>query len=187
MMQTTLDDGHGKRLTFLESTPQRLRFDEVSKGHTQPVQPHIHLKQTERFEIKSGTLALRLGKKEQILKAGESVIVPAGIPHTYWNPYDQEVHVHIELEPALNYQHFFESVYGLTREGLLPSPHPLLGALLLNEYKLYVQGLPILFQKITFGILASVARTLGYKVWKPDYRALDSLATSDSTLVLELT
>jgi quercetin dioxygenase-like cupin family protein len=184
-MQTMLDDAHGKRLIFLESTPQKLRFNEISSPHTGPVPPHIHVKQTERFEVKSGTLKMRLHNEEYVLEAGENIVVPTGVPHTYWNPYDQEVHLHIELEPALNYQRFFESVYGLTKEGLLTSSHPLLGVLLLAEYELYVQGLPVAFQKVMFGLLANVARSLGYKVWKDAYQAtpLDSLVTSDSRLI----
>jgi hypothetical protein len=186
-MQTTLNDGHGKRLIFLESTPHLLRFDEISSPHTKPVQPHIHIKQTERFEIRSGALRMRLGKTERTLATGESLTIPAGVPHTYWNPFEQEAHVRIELRPALNYQRFFESVYGLTREGLLQSPHPLLGALLVDEYKLYLAGLPVSFQKIVFGLLAKVARGLGYQVWKTEYQAkpLDSLVTSDSSLSSE--
>jgi hypothetical protein len=170
-MQTTLDDGHGKRLIFLESTPHLLRFDEISNPHTKPVQPHIHIQQTERFEIRSGALRMRLGKTERTLTTGEYLTVPASVPHTYWNPFNQEAHVRIELQPPLNYQRFFESVYGLTKEGLLTPSQPLLGALLLDEYKLYLAALPISFQKVAFGLLAKVARGLGYKVWKSEYQA----------------
>jgi mannose-6-phosphate isomerase-like protein (cupin superfamily) len=189
-MQTMLNDTQGRRLAFLESTPQKLRLDEFLSPGAKPVPPHLHVKQTERFEVRSGRLKMQLGKNERILEAGESLVIPTGVPHTYWNPFEQEVQVQVELDPALNYKRFFESIYGLAREGLLPaqgSPNPLLGALLLSEYELYLEGLPISFQKVVFGIMAKFAKILGYKVWKPEYQAepLDSLVTSDSKLISE--
>src|SRR5215210_5059692 len=48
--------------------------------------------------------------------AGETVVVPAGTPHVWGNPNDDEVHLIIEFRPALRMEEWFETFFGLQKE-----------------------------------------------------------------------
>jgi mannose-6-phosphate isomerase-like protein (cupin superfamily) len=47
--------------------------------------PHRHLREDEAWYVLEGRLGFRLGEKEIEAGAGEAVLGPRGIPHTYWN------------------------------------------------------------------------------------------------------
>ncbi len=47
---------------------------------------HIHPGQEERFTILAGEAHFTLNGKEHVAGAGETVIVPAGVPHSEGNP-----------------------------------------------------------------------------------------------------
>lgn len=44
---------------------------------------HIHRNEDEGFYVLEGEMRFRLEDREQRLKAGDAVVVPKGIPHTY--------------------------------------------------------------------------------------------------------
>ena len=47
---------------------------------------HLHHQDDEAWYILDGTLSVRAGDEVVTAKQGESVIVPHGTPHTFWNP-----------------------------------------------------------------------------------------------------
>jgi mannose-6-phosphate isomerase-like protein (cupin superfamily) len=47
---------------------------------------HVHYKDDEAWYVLEGELRVRVGTDEIVVKAGASVSVPRGTPHTYWNP-----------------------------------------------------------------------------------------------------
>src|SRR5215217_8498484 len=63
--------------------------------------PHVHPFQEERFEISGGPAIFRIDKQERRYEPGETVVVPAGIPHVWWNASDQEITTLIQFRPAL--------------------------------------------------------------------------------------
>jgi mannose-6-phosphate isomerase-like protein (cupin superfamily) len=46
---------------------------------------HVHHSDDEAWYVLEGTLHLRVGNDEIVAPAGSSVLVPRGMPHTYWN------------------------------------------------------------------------------------------------------
>jgi mannose-6-phosphate isomerase-like protein (cupin superfamily) len=48
--------------------------------------PHVHHRDDEAWYVLEGTLRVRVGNDEVEARAGSSVFVPRGTPHTYWNP-----------------------------------------------------------------------------------------------------
>lgn len=50
---------------------------------------------------------------------GEVVTIPAGVPHYFWNGGDKEAHYMQEFRPALQSDRFFETLFGLARDGKL--------------------------------------------------------------------
>ncbi|BDP43665.1 hypothetical protein DAETH_36340 (plasmid) [Deinococcus aetherius] len=172
--------GGGKRLVFLETKADtngaRLSFDEFVEAGEDAVPAHVHPRQRELFTVVSGTLGVRVGGKERLVAAGEAVEVPPGAPHTYWNAGGSELHHVVTLEPALDHETFFESVYGLAREGFSPQRKTLRNLMLLAQlfagHDNWLAGVPVPLQRVLFPLLAALGRALGLKVWKPTYAAV---------------
>ena len=166
------------RLIFLKTAAdtdgELLRFEQlVQKGHT-PVPAHLHPRQEERFVVLSGRMGVRSGGRERVLEAGEEAVVPPGTPHTFWNASqgEEELRHTVELRPALESEGFFETVFGLRRDGKLVAgrpPNPLMMAPVLVEYENWLAGLPVPAQKALFKPLALVGGLLGYRASYPKY------------------
>jgi hypothetical protein len=86
----------------------------------------------------------RQGQKSQIagmdrgraLGAGEAAVVPAGQPHLWWNAGQDQLHVLVEVQPALRTEVFFETFFGLASDGKTNRkglPNPVRWALLARE------------------------------------------------------
>jgi len=53
------------------------------------------------------------------MRVGQEAVVPPGTPHSWWNGGDTEVHAIVEFRPAGEIKSFFETTFGLAREGKL--------------------------------------------------------------------
>ena len=84
----------GERLRFLETSSETNGESVLVECTVQPngfvAAAHLHPKQTERFEIESGVVAFKLDGKELVAHRGDTVIVPAGISHKFWNAGETE-------------------------------------------------------------------------------------------------
>jgi quercetin dioxygenase-like cupin family protein len=130
----------------------------------------VHPLQDESFQILSGSLDFSIGGQERRLEAGESLLIPKGTPHNWWNESNEETHALVELKPALRSEELFANIYGLFNEkGALPNPLQM--AVLFNEHfnEGHLTKPPLLVQKAMFGVLAPVGRLLGYKAHYPKY------------------
>jgi quercetin dioxygenase-like cupin family protein len=78
---------------------------------------HIHPRQEERFTILTGEAHFTLNGQERIARAGETVIVPAGVPHSEGNPGPAEIEGIVELRPALRTKELHEAFAGLVADG----------------------------------------------------------------------
>ena len=139
---------------------------------------HLHPKQEERIEVLSGTLRCRVGGGERSVGAGEAITVPPGTSHTLWNESPEEAHAVVEYRPALRMETFFETLFGLGRDGKTDeegSPKLLQGAVMLEEYKdeyrLVRPPLPV--QKAVLAVLAPIGKLLGYRAQYPRYSEPD--------------
>ncbi len=47
---------------------------------------HLHREDDEAWIVLEGSLSFRIGEAEVTAHANETVLVPRGTPHTYWNP-----------------------------------------------------------------------------------------------------
>jgi quercetin dioxygenase-like cupin family protein len=141
---------------------------------------HVHPLQEEYFEAVSGTLGIQVGDERRSVGEGEEAVVPPGTPHRWWNEADEEARVLVELRPALNSEIFFETVYGLARDGKTDEngvPSLLQQAVTLNgvnKGEIYLAWPPIAVQKAFLAALAPVGRLLGYKDHYPKYSAAEA-------------
>ena len=167
------------RKTARDTDGQLLRLDLfVSPRGGNPL--HVHPLQEEYFKAVSGTLGVQVGDEHRWLREGEEATIPPGIPHRWWNDSDdEEAHVLAELRPALNSETFFETGYGLARDGktnennvanILQQAVTLTG---INKGEIYLASPPVAVQKAMLAVLAPVGRLLGYRDHYPRYSAED--------------
>jgi mannose-6-phosphate isomerase-like protein (cupin superfamily) len=137
--------------------------------------PHIHLRQEERFELLSGTLAYTIGRRDGILRPGEALVIPPSTRHTFRNAGDEEAHFIAEFRPALRVEEFFGMLFGLAADGRTDAkgrPSLLQTAALLREFPdefFYLADVPVVVQRAIASPLALVARRRGYLGSDPRY------------------
>ena len=133
----------GARIRFLktarDTNGELLQIDDVMKGGGRVAIEHVHPYIEERFEILSGTARFSMRGQLRDVGAGETAVVPAGTPHVWGNPHDEEVHLLIEFRPALRMEEWLETFFGLQKDGKAnPNsglPNPLQWAVISREYE----------------------------------------------------
>lgn len=134
---------------------------------------HIHPLQEEHFEVISGTLRGRVAGKELTISPGEQIVVPAGTPHVWWNSGVDELHVLVEVRPALQIETFFETFFGLAQNGKvnpktgLPNLFQLAVVMRAFRNELILARPSRLVQTVLFGLLTPIGRLLGFKAKYP--------------------
>ena len=78
---------------------------------------HIHPYQEERFIVLAGEAHFTLDGEERVARAGDTVVVPAGVPHSEGNPGPAEITAVVELRPARRTKEFHEALAGLVADG----------------------------------------------------------------------
>ena len=135
---------------------------------------HVHPNQEERYEILAGELKVRIEGRERSVGPGDRVVVPVGRPHVWWNAGRDEVRFRCEVTPALHFETFIETLFGLASDGKTDDkgfPDPLQLAVLMRAYREEVRlarPSPAV-QALLFGPLAIVGRLMGYRSSYPRY------------------
>jgi len=129
---------------------------------------HVHPNQEERYEILAGQLKVRLDGREQTAGPGDRVIVPAGRAHVWRNGGDEEVRFRCEVTPALRFETFIETFFGLASDGKTDRrgmPNPLQVAVLMRAYRdeIRLARPSPAVQSLLFAPLAVVGRLVGYR------------------------
>src|SRR5260221_893044 len=79
---------------------------------TEQVHPH----QEECFPITSGEARCTVNGHERHARAGETLVVPAGVPHSEGNPGTTDIEGIVELRPALRAKEWHEALAGLVAD-----------------------------------------------------------------------
>lgn len=85
------------RATARETGGELLQVDWIAEPGWTTGPDHVHPRQVERFEVRSGALGVRLDGVEQVLRSGAVAVVPAGFAHAAWNPGDEPVRVVVDF------------------------------------------------------------------------------------------
>jgi quercetin dioxygenase-like cupin family protein len=78
---------------------------------------HVHPHQEERFTIKTGEARFTLRGEELVARAGETIVVPAGVRHSEVNPGPAQIEGVVELRPALHTKEWHEALAGMVADG----------------------------------------------------------------------
>jgi quercetin dioxygenase-like cupin family protein len=137
---------------------------------------HLHPVIEERFTVLHGRVGFRLSGRESTAGPGVTLVAPAGAPHDWWNEGPEEALVRIEIRPAARFEAAIRNAFGLAQDGKvnrLGMPNLLQLAVFVREFDdvLLFTRPPRVMQRILFGLLAPLARLLGYRGSYPEYLA----------------
>lgn len=175
------------QMTFVVTTEQSAGERIVVEFENQPddIGPprHLHPHQQEEYRVIDGELTIEMDGDEQVLGAGESIVVPPGTPHTFHNAGTRPVRFTSEHTPALNWERFITTLYDLDYDGRcnkkgLPKPLQLFTTLSERRGEEYLIGPPRLVQHLLAVVLGRVGRMLGRT---PTYRS-EKRATEVTTI-----
>ena len=162
----------GERVTFLATAAETDGEVTVAEVAVRPggavAAAHVHPKQEERFEITSGTLGMKLGKRTLVLGAGNCVVVRAGTAHKFWNAGDDELRFRVEVRPALEWEQLLETMFALAADGKTTRsgmPNPVRLAVIAKHHfdDVRLPGLPAWLQRTALALGARVGRLAGYR------------------------
>ena len=113
----------GDRMTILQPAHEsqghyaKICFDLPPGAKGSPL--HFHTKMNETFTVLKGCLTMEVGEKDHIhrLQAGESLQVPAGMPHSFCNTSSDWVTFTTENSLAAGFEQFIQGLYGLAIDG----------------------------------------------------------------------
>ena len=179
----------GERVTFLKTAAdtdgELVVIDTTVAPDGFVAAEHIHPYQFERFEILLGEVEFKLGKEIVVAKPGDVVMVEPGTPHCFRNLSDkEEIRFRTEVRPALSFETFLQTMYGLASDGKtnkkgLPNPFRL--AVIMQE-QLDLVRLPFppaWVQRTGLAFGAPLGRLLGYEptyVSETDSERMDIVA-----------
>jgi mannose-6-phosphate isomerase-like protein (cupin superfamily) len=142
---------------------------------------HLHPHQEERFAIAVGEAHFIVAGEHRVAGPGETLVVPAGVPHSESNPGSVAIEGVIELRPALHTKQMFEAFGGLSSEGRTTARgaprNPLqLGATVWHfRHESRATSPPIWLQNLILPPLAGLAKVFGVR---PYYERWDSRVAS---------
>lgn len=138
---------------------------------------HVHPRSEERFTLVRGRVAFSIDGREVVLdRSGQSILIPAGVKHRWWNAGGDESRHICELRGGADRfeQLVLRQLFGLAQDGKTSPegmPHLLQQAVTTLEFEDVLRftspAWPV--QRLLFGALAPVARLLGYQGCNPEY------------------
>jgi mannose-6-phosphate isomerase-like protein (cupin superfamily) len=162
----------GERVTFLETAAETRGEAVVIDTSVAPggfvAATHVHPLQSERFEIVAGRAEFRVGEERLTAEPGHVVLVEPGTPHRFRNAGREELRFVTEIRPALGFETFLETMYGLAADGKTNRkglPNPLRLAVIMREHFDLVRlpFPPAFLQKAGLVLGAPLGRFLGYR------------------------
>jgi quercetin dioxygenase-like cupin family protein/uncharacterized protein YndB with AHSA1/START domain len=126
-------------------------------------QRHMHPTQVERLEVVSGAMKVVMGGNEHVLTEGQSIEVPAGVPHSQLPIGAGSGATRIQVRPAGRTQQFLERLAELCARGKMMRagfPRPLAGAELVLDFSDtgHAATPPLAVQRALAGLIVAVGR-----------------------------
>ncbi|HYE58788.1 MAG TPA: cupin domain-containing protein [Rhodothermales bacterium] len=162
----------GDRLRFVRTARDTggtlLEMEMVYRPRSTAPPLHRHPFQEERFEVLRGEIRATIGRETRTYRPGDTFVVPANVAHTMANVSFEEGALRWQVRPALDTETFFETMWGLARDGRTGANGvpPLLHTAVLmrayrREFRLVHPVAPLL--QMLFGVLAPLGRLRGYR------------------------
>jgi quercetin dioxygenase-like cupin family protein len=100
-----------------ETAGKRLVVDLHLRPNGGMIGRHYHPKIREQFRVLTGSLAYTLNGNERIANVGESVDIPPGTLHDFWNPGKEAALVRVDVQPAERFVALIKNGFSLAQDG----------------------------------------------------------------------
>jgi mannose-6-phosphate isomerase-like protein (cupin superfamily) len=161
----------GQRMRFLltgaDTDGELLRIETVNPPSPVAEPMHVHPRQVTSARVVSGVLHFLVAGREHEVGPNETITIPAGKHHRFWNDGNTDAVAIQEARPALRLAEFFQTYFSHAEQGQLDErgrPTLLLSALLAPEFadeiRLVTPPWPI--QRAAYALLAPIARLRGH-------------------------
>ena len=166
--QSIVNAETGQRMTFVRLDDEILEMSSVSPRTERPEPRHTHPHQESSAAVRSGSLVFEVEGTERRVGPGESITIPAGARHTFWNDRDEAARCTQTFRPALGTAAFFETYAVLAERGELDEkgmPGLMQLAVMIPEFgdEMRVQRPPWSVQRALAAALGPIARRRGYR------------------------
>ena len=166
----------GEYARVVEHTPERVVGELLAVPGGAVAGPHCHPGQEERFEVLDGVMGYRRGNDRGELRAGESVTVPPGVVHDWWNAGDGNLRARVTVTPPGRFAAMIGAVWGLAvvgRTNAKGMPGPVDAALLAEAFgdEIVFERPPRVVQQALARTVAPIARRRGRSVTREVLRA----------------
>ena len=156
-------------MTFLELRDDLARIESLNPAGGEAREPvHVHPVQESGAEVLSGTLVFELDGRRHEVGPGESITIPPGTPHRFWNEGDEDAESVQWFRPALDIAAFFETLFVLAQRDALTAdgmPTTMQLAVMVPEFGQEIRPVrppwPVL--RAVTGLLAPIARRRGHR------------------------
>ena len=159
----------GEYARVVEHTAERAVGELLAVPGAAVAGPHIHPGQEERFEVLDGVMGYRRDAHRGELQAGESVTVPPGVVHDWWNAGDGNLRARVTVTPPGRFAAMIGAVWGLAvvgRTNAKGMPGPVDAALLVEAFgdEIVFERPPRVVQRALARTVAPIARRRGRSV-----------------------
>jgi len=162
----------GERLVFEQTAAETNGLVTVADVYVKPggvvASAHVHPHQTEVFEIQSGRIGVKLGRRTHEAGPGKTIAVEPGVPHKFWNAGDDELVFRVTVSPSLEWERLLETMFTLAADGRTNKkgmPNPLRLAVIAHAHFDVVRlpKIPHTLQMAALALGAPLGRALGYR------------------------
>lgn len=74
---------------------------------------HVHFHEREEGIVKAGTLGAQVGTEKTIVPAGGTVVLPAALPHRWWNAGDDLLKFSGQMAPVVDFDRYLQAVFAV--------------------------------------------------------------------------
>lgn len=140
-----------------------LRIEGLLPPHAEGPPAHVHWHLREEGVVAGGTLAAKRGEESLLLRAGESIVFPPGVVHSWWNGGEDLLKVNGRAVPAGDLDRFLQGIFAVLNAS--PAGRPSLfhfaHVLWRHRHTHHVTRPPRVIQAILFPLVIGVGRMLG--------------------------
>ena len=124
---------------------------------------HVHFHEHEEGVVKAGTLGAQVGKERVIVPTGGTAVLPAGIPHRWWNAGHDLLEFSGQVVPAVDLDRYLQAVFAVVNASSSGRPSIFHFAHILWRHRetQLLSAPPLAIQRIVLPVLLFVGRILG--------------------------
>lgn len=124
---------------------------------------HIHFHEDEIGRVVAGTLGAEIGGERITVPKGGEAVLPAGVPHKWWNAGDDLLEFSGHVSPGVDLDRYLQAIFAIMNAGPpgKPSIFYLAHVAWRHRKTQLLSNPPAAVQRIVFPIIISVGTLLG--------------------------